>query len=306
MKIKLIPAEKFTIQELTELYNKTRVDYLVPMPMNPDRLAEYIRDFDVDLAGSCVARADDGEVLGLGMLGVRENRAWITRLGVLPNTRRGGVGDALMDFMLEKADSLGFEETHLEVIKNNEPAHKLFLKKGFLETDEYLVLRRAPHAVTDPLVGKVKWLDKEKALDTLKTYPYHLTWINALNSMFNAPDVEGLRIRLPNGGTGWLVYRSQKFFFSHLIIHTEQGDPVEVGTQLLRHLYSQNPRKDTYAENIHEKDRHLSALKALAFFENFSRIEMRRQNHIKDSPMIYPTSYAITQPSGGHARVGSG
>jgi hypothetical protein len=98
--------------------------------------------------------------------------------------------------------------------------------------------------------------------------------------MTNAPDVEGFQIELPNGGgKGWLVYRSQKFFLSHLVIYTEQGNPVEVGIQLLRHLYSQNPRKDTYAENIHEKDRHLPAFQAMKFFENFSRIEMRRQNH---------------------------
>ena len=279
MKIELIPASKFTTQELTDLYNQTRVDYLVPMPMNVDRLAEYIHDFDVDLTRSCVARADNGQVLGLGMLGVRENRAWITRLGVLPSTRRSGAGDALMDFMLEKADALRFEETHLEVIKNNEPAHRLFLKKGFLETDEYLVMRRAPKAVSAPLTGKFKCLDRDEALDTLKAYPHHLTWINAISSMFNAPDVQGLRIWLPNGDTGWLVYRSQKFFLSHLVIHTEQGDPVEVGTQLFTHLYSQNPRKDTYAENIHEKDPHLPAFKEMSFFENFSRIEMRRLNH---------------------------
>ena len=184
-----------------------------------------------------------------------------------------------MDFMLEKADALGFEETHLEVIKDNEPAHKLFLKKGFLEADEYLVMRRAPKAVSAPLTGKIKWLDRDEALNTLKVYPHHLTWINAICSMVNAPDVQGLQIWLSNGDTGWLVYRSQKFFLSHLVIYTEKGDPVEVSTQLLVHLYSQNPRKDTYAENIHERDPHLPAFKKMAFFENFSRIEMRRLNH---------------------------
>lgn len=279
MKIELIPAAKFTLQELTDLYNQTRVDYLVPMPMNVDRLAEYIRDFDVDLTRSCVARNGNGQVLGLGMLGVRENRAWVTRLGVLPSTRRSGAGDALMDFMLEKADALGFEETHLEVIKNNQPAHKLFLKKGFLETDEYLVMRRAPKAVSAPPIGKTKCMDRDEALDVLKAYPHHLTWINAVGSMFNAPDLQGLRIWLPNDNTGWLVYRKQKFFFSHMIMHTKQGDPVEVGTQLLVHLYSQHPRKDTYAENILDRDPHLPAFKKMAFFENFSRIEMRRRNH---------------------------
>ena len=278
MTLEIIPAEKFTIQELTDLYNQTRVDYLVPMPMSVDRLAEYIRDFDVDLTCSCVARADNGQVLGLGMLGIREDRAWITRLGVLPDTRRSGAGAALMDYMLEQADALDMEETHLEVIKNNEPAYKLFVKKGFRDTDEYLVLRRAPHAISEPLIGNVKWLDRDEALQTLRAYPNHLTWINAIESMTNAPDVQGAQIWLPGGDAGWLVYRNHKFFFSHLVMHTEQGDPTEVGTQLLLHLYSHNPRMDTYAENIHENDPHLPAFKALSYFENFSRIEMRRDD----------------------------
>ena len=281
MTIELISAAKFTIQELTDLYNQTRVDYLVPMPMNAGRLAEYIRDFDVDLIRSCVARAANGQILGLGMLGVRKNRAWITRLGVLPVMRRSGAGDALMDYMLEKVDAMNLEETHLEVIKNNEPAYKLFLKKGFSESGEYLVMRRAPHAISEPLFGNVDWLDSDEVLRILQTYPNHLTWINAIESMKNAPDVKGMRIRLPNGDSGWLVYRIQKFFLSHMVMHTEQGNPGEVGMQLLLNLYARYPRVDTYAENIHEMDPHLPVFHALAFFENFSRIEMRRSTKIK-------------------------
>ena len=277
MRIEIISAVQFTIQELTNLYNQTRVDYLVPMPMSADRLAEYIRDFDVDLSCSCVARASDHQALGLGMLGVRENLTWITRLGVLPATRRSGAGAALMDYMLEKTEALNLEETHLEVIKNNEPAHKLFLKKGFHDIEEYLVMRRAPHSISETLIGDVQWLDGDEALQTLQGYPSHLTWINALESMKNSPDLNGMQIQLPNGGRGWLVYRIQKFFISHLVMHTEQGNPVEVGTQLLLHLYTRYPRMDTYAENILESDPHLPAFRSLAFFENFSRIEMRRR-----------------------------
>ena len=50
MTIEILPADHFTVQELTDLYNQTRVDYLVPMPMNSDRLNEYIHDFDIDLS----------------------------------------------------------------------------------------------------------------------------------------------------------------------------------------------------------------------------------------------------------------
>jgi len=251
------------------------------MPMSAERLLEYIRDFDIDLARSCVARDTDGQVLGLGMLGVREDKAWITRLGVLPVSRRNGAGDALMDYMLDKADEMHLEESHLEVIKNNEPAHRLFLKKGFSEADEYLVLRRAPHAISGQFTGCVEHLDSCEALRLLETYPYHLTWINAIGSMRNAQDVKGLRVQLPNGGTGWLVYRRQKFFLSHLVLYTEHGDPDEVGTHLFMHLYTCYPRVDTYAENIHEKDPHISAFRVMSFFDNFSRIEMRRPTNNK-------------------------
>jgi len=282
MTMEIIPADRFTIQELTDLYNQTRVDYLVPMPMNADRLNEYVNDFEIDLHQSCVARDADGNVLGLSMLGVRGDIAWITRLGVLPSTRRTGAGSALMDSMLANADALGMKETHLEVIKNNEPAYRLFLKKGFVETDTYLVMRHAPRPLTEALQGNVTWLDASKALAKLETYPKHITWINAVESMRNSPNTEGLHLELPNGDSGWLVYRNTKFTLrstlSHLIIHTEQGNPQVVGTQLLSHLHRHYPYHDTYAENIHEKDPHLPAFETLGYFTNFSRIEMKKTN----------------------------
>jgi len=281
MSIEIIPADRFTIQELTDLYNQTRVDYLVPMPMNADRLSEYVHDFSVDLSQSCVARDASGKVLGLSMLGIRKDIAWITRLGVLPSTRRTGAGSQLMDYMLNNSDALGMREIHLEVIKNNEPAYKLFLKKGFVETDTYLVMRHAPRPLSDSLQGEITWLDFDSAMEVLKRYPEHLTWINAFESMQNSPNTEGLHIKLPNGDSGWLVYRNTKFTLrstlSHLIIHTEKGKPQEVGMQLLSHLHTKYPNHDTYAENIHENDPHLPAFQSLGYFTNFARIEMRRK-----------------------------
>lgn len=278
MTIELIPAERFTLQELTDLYNQTRVDYLVPMPMNTNRLKEYIQDFDIALSQSCVAQAANGQTLGLCMLGIRPHQAWITRLGVLPATRRSGVGSALMDCMIENAIASGVQKIQLEVIKNNAPAYHLFSCKDFKETAEYLVMRRAPHPASEPIRGNADWLDTSRALEAIQTYPHHLTWINAPESMRNARDVEGLRLRLPDGSAGWLVYRNTKFTLrstlSHLIIHTEQGNPVEVGTQLLLNLHTHHTHHDTYAENIHKDDPHLAAFRSLGYFENFSRIEM--------------------------------
>ena len=124
--VQLISASQFSLEQLTAIYNQTRVDYMVPMPMNAARLADYVSTYDVDLNRSRVAVTHDGEMLGVAMLGVRESRVWVTRLGVLPNTRRHKVGQTLMGSLIEQANQLSIDFVMLEVIKNNIPAHQLF------------------------------------------------------------------------------------------------------------------------------------------------------------------------------------
>lgn len=85
-------ASEFTFEELTHAYNQTRIDYIVPMPMNVRRLQEYVHNYDVDMDRSVVAMSD-GHILGISMLGVRPGRCWSTRLGVLPVKRRRGTGE---------------------------------------------------------------------------------------------------------------------------------------------------------------------------------------------------------------------
>jgi ribosomal protein S18 acetylase RimI-like enzyme len=111
-------------------------------------------------------------VLGAGwsdagcLLGLREDRAWLTRLGVIPTTRRTGVGQALCEGLLRTAEDLGIRFQMLEVIKNNAPAHGLFLKLGFYDVGELLVLRRSPVIPPpDPVVADAQRLDRAEALD---------------------------------------------------------------------------------------------------------------------------------------------
>ena len=90
----LVPASQFSIQSLTDAYNQTRVDYMVPMPLNAARLTEYIQIYDIDMERSVVA-VNDGNVLGINMIGLRRDQTWITRLGVLPHERRHGAGEGM-------------------------------------------------------------------------------------------------------------------------------------------------------------------------------------------------------------------
>ncbi len=276
----LVPASRFSIAQLTEAYNQTRVDYLVPMPMNAARLAEYIHSYDVDLEASVVA-VDGDAILGLAMLGLRPGRSWITRLGVLPSARRHGLGWALMQGLLAGSDARGLTHNVLEVIKNNAPAYNLFVRCGFHAQSELLVLRRPPSPPPAPASGTVTWLADDAALALLAQRNDQPSWITENESLVRAGQVQAVTVHRPEGGQGWLVFQVQTFrglpmLLTRLTLRTLTGQPAEVGAALLSCLYTRFPDLDTQAENVAVTDPHLPAFQALGFVEAFRRIEMHR------------------------------
>ncbi|MBL0344490.1 GNAT family N-acetyltransferase [Candidatus Villigracilis affinis] len=275
--IQLIPASRFNYDELTAIYNQTRVDYMIPMPMNAARLAEYVRIYDVDLEHSLVAATRDGQMLGVAMLGIRKNRVWLTRLGVIPNTRRNGIGSALVGGLIKDAAKLNLDFVMLEVIKNNTPAHQLFLKYGFREIGELLVMRRSPLIPPiAPIVADAQRMDRTESLVLVGHDRGTQPWTNQSESLINAHEVSGLSITLMDGSRGWLVYQREKFLLTRFAIKTEAGDPATVAYALLTHLHSQYPRLDTHIENIQVNDPHLFAYYQMGYVESFRRIEMWR------------------------------
>lgn len=273
--IKLLPASHFSIDDLTAIYNQTRVDYMVPMPMNAARLTEYISVYDVDLEHSLVAMQGD-DLRGVAMLGVREGRAWITRLGVIPTTRRNGVGEALMTGLIEQAERLNIQFDMLEVIKNNTPAHTLFHKLGFYEVGELLVLRRSPMSPSAPIIADARRLERAESLILVGRDRGTQPWTNQSESLVNASEISGLYLTLADGSRGWLVYQRQKFTLTRFIYKTETGDPVKMAYAFLSHLHHQYPRLDTQLENIQVNDPHLPAFYEMGYVESFRRIEMWR------------------------------
>ena len=273
--IKLIPANQYTVEQLVDIYNQTRIDYMVPMPMNAARLEEYISTYDVKLEHSLVATLTNGEMLGVIMLGIRKGRVWVTRLGVIPNTRRIGIGKALFKGILEQAKKLSINFCMLEVIKNNLPAHQMFLKFGFREVGELFVLRHSPFLrKQNANIADIQSLDREQALACISNHQVMQPWTNQFESFSNAHEISGLQVSLEDGSQGWMAYQRQKFLLSRFVIKTEAGDPVKVAHALLSHLHHQYPRLDTQVENIQSNDPHLPAFYESGYIESFRRIEM--------------------------------
>jgi ribosomal protein S18 acetylase RimI-like enzyme len=273
--IKLIPATQYTFEQLVDIYNQTRIDYMVPMPMNTARLVEYVNTYDVSLEHSLVATLANGEKLGVIMLGVRDKRAWVTRLGVIPNNRRLGIGKALFNGLLHQTQKLCINFCMLEVIKNNIPAHQMFLKFGFREVGELLVLRHSPlEKKNTSELANIQSFEREQALTYLNNHQLIQPWTNQYESFVNSSEISGFYATLNDGSRGWMVYQRQKFLLSRFVFHTETGNPVKVASALLSHLHQQYPRLDTYVENIHSNNPHLPAFYEVGYIEAFRRIEM--------------------------------
>jgi ribosomal protein S18 acetylase RimI-like enzyme len=270
-----VPASAYTVEALTEAYNQTRVDYIVPMPMNPARLQAYIDDYSVDLDRSVVAR-DGEDILGLAMLGTRPGRTWITRLGVLPVRRRGGTGEAMMRYLVAQSRDLGAESIILEVIKDNEPAHQLFLKLGFVETRELLVLRRPPGAPREPApTYRASYGSHDRALALLERRRSIPSWLDDIPTMQRARNLGCVQVELSDGASGWLTYQSEVFQIGRLVVQAEEGDPAHVAQALTHALHTTHPTQDTKTENFPASDPHLAGLVAMRYLESFRRIEMR-------------------------------
>lgn len=267
--MELLPASAFSIEQLTEAYNQTRVDYLVPMPMSVARLRDYIRNYDIDLDASVVA-VDGSEMLGLCMLGLRPGRAWITRLGVLPASRRQGSAFHMMNWCLDRARERGMAYTVLEVIEGNEPAHALFTRLGFRATRRLLILRRPPGPVDAPSLDGIQVLDSVAALEVVEQRQFLPAWTNQSESLAHAGGIEAFECE----GL-WLCFKPSALQLTRVILGPEDRIDSAMGLQLLSALHSAFPRLDSVAENVPlDHAGGLEAYQRIGYVESFRRIEM--------------------------------
>jgi hypothetical protein len=254
------------------------------MPMNVARLQEYIALYDIDLEASWVAM--DGKIIfGLGMLGVRDKRAWITRVGVLPVGRRQGTGRAIVNRLLDSADRRDCAEVWIEVIAGNVPAQQLFLTGGFQPTRELLVTRRPP-VHTAPLSEQtldrrprmdIAVLDRAQILSLLRRRRERANWLNETASFYQVEDLRGLAVNLEDGGRGWVVYQSGEFQLAHIVVEVLEGNAETVATAMLQALHGKHPTQDAVMENLPAGSPYWLGFHSVGYFEVFRRLELVRQ-----------------------------
>lgn len=270
-------ASQYSYDQLADIYNQARVDYIVPMPMNGKRMAEYVRDYDVDLNASAVALNSEALELGVCMLGVRGDRTWITRLGVIPERRGKKIGQFLTEQMLENARALRARSVQLEVIKGNTPAISLFQKLGFEPVRELMVVRRPPGAPNNALNGsgaEITVLEDAEIAALLRDYEQRqqVAWTEERTSLMNGGGLRGLRAVLPSEESGWLIFQRLPFQLTHFVFSPSCSD--DLLRALLHHVHKTYNAQDTKIENLPVDHAAWRVMEQFGYLEVFRRIEM--------------------------------
>jgi len=94
-------------------------------------LLKLTRDPDLFL----VARNAGGRVVGTVMGGWDGRRAYVYHLAVLPERRRQGIADALMDELEGRFRRLGAPKAKTQILMDNEASRVFFARRGYVPED---------------------------------------------------------------------------------------------------------------------------------------------------------------------------
>ena len=246
MALELRPAAAFSLDELAALFNAGYQDYFLPFRIDPLSLRAMNDAFDVDADASRVALRD-GEPVGLANLALRGAEAWVGGVGVVPDARRGGVGEALMRALHEEARARGVMTIWLEVIEQNEAAARLYDKLGY-EVVREVEVWTLPADETGGSATEVDAHDAHEHVRRVRTW--REPWQRADATLAHYDDLRGLATR---GGGGAAVFR----LGSALPLLQIAGSDLE---ELLRAMRTRTP---VSALNVPADDPLTDALRAL-------------------------------------------
>ena len=100
------------------------------------RVLRAIRDPETLAVVACEgsSRGRGGAIAGFAIMEFGDERAHLVLLAVRPSQRRLGIGQRLLEWLLESARTAGMASVHLELRADNAAARRFYRALGFSET----------------------------------------------------------------------------------------------------------------------------------------------------------------------------
>jgi [ribosomal protein S18]-alanine N-acetyltransferase len=135
--IRIVPL---TMERVDEVLEIERLSFTDPWSR------EMFRS-ELEVGGGTYARMAlrEGTLAGYLLAVLIEDEAHLGNLAVHPSERRTGVGQKLLDDLLQTARTSGIERITLEVRRSNESARKFYLRNNFMDVAMRKNYYRNPH-----------------------------------------------------------------------------------------------------------------------------------------------------------------
>lgn len=196
MVIRTLTAADF--EAVLTAFNAAFSDYLVPLTLSREQLAEMMRRRGW-VPEASVGAFEDEVMIAFTLNGIEGDRAYDTGTGVVPTHRRQGLARELMERSIELLRERGCREYVLEVLEENVKAAALYRGMGFVETRKLQCWRFEPQSRrgSEPQRGVIdeQWWDVEPS------------WQNSTASINRAGDQhvtlgndDGYAILFPSNG----------------------------------------------------------------------------------------------------------
>jgi len=100
------------------------------------RVLRAIRDHDTLAVVACEGTKSGGKgaLTGFAIMEFGDERAHLVLLAVRPTQRRLGIGQRLLEWLLESARTAGMASVHLELRSSNDAARRFYRAMSFYET----------------------------------------------------------------------------------------------------------------------------------------------------------------------------
>jgi GNAT superfamily N-acetyltransferase len=129
---------------IADAFNAVYEDYVMPVNISAEQIEHHITGNDINLAESPLWLDDDGTVVGMALLGIRDDHGWVGGFGIAKPYRGRGLSHQLIQEVIERGRALDLREISLEVITSNTVAVRTYERAGFTYRRDLLILVRRP------------------------------------------------------------------------------------------------------------------------------------------------------------------
>jgi len=261
-------------QTIASAFNAVYEDYVMPVNLSAAQVEHHISSYDIDLGASPLWRDDDGAVIGMAMLGVRDDRGWVGGFGIAKPYRGRGLSHQLIQDVIERGKGINLREIVLEVITSNTAAIRTYERASFAHHRNLLILVRRPADIAlDIDTTAVTTADPNLLLANRPQTNQQPAWQHEPSSLLGDETLTGLTLGPAGAPHAMAVYlRPDATSIRIADIAAIDHDAAQT---LLAALIQREPDKSIALVNEPEASNALPALLNLGWQEVMRQHEMR-------------------------------